>query len=408
MTDDIRALTAQARRGAGEPRVPRARRGASAPRASWRPRSRWRAAGCPGIPGLADAHDLLARILSDQGDLAGAFDAWTSALQLDPMRTQRAQGHRVPLLPRRRLGRGARSPAARRWRSIPTIRRSARRSADGGRAVRAIARGGGGPGESPRATALPSREPAAHAAAPASAGRTPSLFDGIDGGERGLLLIDGNGLRLAGELASPDGDDAGDRVAAQLAGRLAGGGAGDPAARPRELARDRGRVARRPPRAGAAHRGHGAARDPRPLGARSAGSALARRAGRARRAHVAGGAVMTATQDALDRVTRVPGVRGALLVAGDRRAGRGRAAHGRRRRPGRRGAHRRAWSAGWRRTAESAGLRPPVVRPAPRRGGQRARGSRTATTWCSSRWSAPDANLGLARLEMLDAAGRLA
>ncbi len=43
-------------------------------------------------PGLADAHDLLARILSDQGDLAGAFDAWADALRLDPMRTGALKG----------------------------------------------------------------------------------------------------------------------------------------------------------------------------------------------------------------------------------------------------------------------------------------------------------------------------
>ena len=43
-------------------------------------------------PGLADAHDLMARILSDQGDFAGAFDAWSDALRLDPMRTGALKG----------------------------------------------------------------------------------------------------------------------------------------------------------------------------------------------------------------------------------------------------------------------------------------------------------------------------
>jgi predicted regulator of Ras-like GTPase activity (Roadblock/LC7/MglB family) len=37
-------------------------------------------------------------------------------------------------------------------------------------------------------------------------------------GERGLLLVDANGLRLGGRLADEPGDPAGDRVAAQLAG----------------------------------------------------------------------------------------------------------------------------------------------------------------------------------------------
>ena len=48
--------------------------------------------GLSRYPGLADARDLLARILSDQGDLAGAFDAWADALRLDPMRTGALKG----------------------------------------------------------------------------------------------------------------------------------------------------------------------------------------------------------------------------------------------------------------------------------------------------------------------------
>jgi predicted regulator of Ras-like GTPase activity (Roadblock/LC7/MglB family) len=76
---------------------------------------------------------------------------------------------------------------------------------------------------SPAQGAAAAREPATRAEAPsapapAAAPRTPVLFDGVDGGERGLLLIDGNGLRLGGGLASPGGMEAGDRVAAQLAG----------------------------------------------------------------------------------------------------------------------------------------------------------------------------------------------
>jgi predicted regulator of Ras-like GTPase activity (Roadblock/LC7/MglB family) len=49
---------------------------------------------------------------------------------------------------------------------------------------------------------------------PAAAGP----FDQLDGGERGLLLVDANGLRLGGRLAEEAGDPAGDRVAAHLAG----------------------------------------------------------------------------------------------------------------------------------------------------------------------------------------------
>jgi tetratricopeptide (TPR) repeat protein len=48
--------------------------------------------GLSRYPGLADAHDLVARILSDQGDLAGAFDAWADAIRLDPMRSSALKG----------------------------------------------------------------------------------------------------------------------------------------------------------------------------------------------------------------------------------------------------------------------------------------------------------------------------
>jgi predicted regulator of Ras-like GTPase activity (Roadblock/LC7/MglB family) len=44
-----------------------------------------------------------------------------------------------------------------------------------------------------------------------------SPFADLDGGHS-LVLVDANGLRLAGSLPTPDGGDTGDRVAAQLAG----------------------------------------------------------------------------------------------------------------------------------------------------------------------------------------------
>jgi len=50
--------------------------------------------GLARYPALADAHDLVARILGDQGDLAGAFDAWVEALRLDPMRSERRKASR--------------------------------------------------------------------------------------------------------------------------------------------------------------------------------------------------------------------------------------------------------------------------------------------------------------------------
>ena len=68
--------------------------------------------GVSRYPGLADAHDLLARILSDMGDLAGAFDAWSTALQLDPMRAAALKGVGFLYFRAGDCGRGPRSSSA--------------------------------------------------------------------------------------------------------------------------------------------------------------------------------------------------------------------------------------------------------------------------------------------------------
>jgi tetratricopeptide (TPR) repeat protein len=224
VTDDIRALTA---RMAEEPGSLAFLELAEALRRRGQLEAAFKVArgGLSRYPGLADAHDLMARVLSDQGDLAGAFDAWSSALQLDPMRTSALKG--VAFLYFRAGDTAAALDHLQRAMEVdpddPTIRQAFGRMA-AERSAPTPAEGAA-TGPSSRATGLPSSEPAsraeapsAPAPAPAATKRTPGLFDGVDGGERGLLLIDGNGLRLGGELASPDGEEAGDRVAAQLAG----------------------------------------------------------------------------------------------------------------------------------------------------------------------------------------------
>jgi tetratricopeptide (TPR) repeat protein len=219
VTDDIRALTA---RMAEEPGSLAFLELAEALRRRGQLEAAFKVArgGLSRYPGLADAHDLMARVLSDQGDLAGAFDAWSSALQLDPMRTSALKG--IAFL----YFRAGDSAAA-----LDHPQRAMEVDPDDLSIRQAFGRMGAGRAEPSSAqgapAGAPSRQPAMRAEAPsapapapgpASAGRTPGLFDGVDGGERGLLLIDSNGLRLGGELASPDGMEAGDRVAAQLAG----------------------------------------------------------------------------------------------------------------------------------------------------------------------------------------------
>ena len=157
--------------------------------------------GVSRYPGLADAHDLFARILSDMGDLAGAFDAWTSALQLDPMRTGALKG--IAFL----YFRAGDVVAA-----LDHLQRAAQADPDDPSIPVAIERVRGEVRQGGAAHANGAAEPPRRAVAPA----TP--FEGIDGGEQGFLLVDGGGLRLSGALRAPSGEDAGDRVAAQLAG----------------------------------------------------------------------------------------------------------------------------------------------------------------------------------------------
>jgi tetratricopeptide (TPR) repeat protein len=201
VSDDIRALTA---RMADEPSSLAFLELAEALRRRGQLEAACKVArgGVSRYPGLADAHDLLARVLSDMGDLAGAFDAWSAALQLDPMRAAALKG--VGFL----YFRAGDVVAA-----LDHLQRAAQADPDDPSIPIAIARVRSEVRHhaAPRANGV-----AAATAPPAKPPATP--FDGIEGGEQGLLLVDGNGLRLGGSLRVASGEDAGDRVAAQLAG----------------------------------------------------------------------------------------------------------------------------------------------------------------------------------------------
>ncbi len=181
--------------------------------------------GLSRYPGLADAHDLVARILSDQGDLAGAFDAWADALRLDPMRSSALKG-----LAFLYFSAGDVSAA------VEHLARAAEADPDDvtiPMAIARIEREASGKSTGPEAPPPPVPQPptpvapAPSAVMPAPAPVVPaeppaipidSPFADFSEGERGLLLADANGLRLGGTLTAPGGGDAGDRVAAELGG----------------------------------------------------------------------------------------------------------------------------------------------------------------------------------------------
>jgi tetratricopeptide (TPR) repeat protein len=229
VSDDIRALTA---RVADEPTSLAFLELAEALRRRGQLEAAGKVArgGLSRYPGLADAHDLMGRILSDQGDLAGAFDAWADALRLDPMRAGALKG--IAFLYFR-----AGDPAA----AIEHLQRAAEVDPDDISIAQALAkvrresRSWPEPvaaGETPDAAEPPppTAEPAPAVETPSPARPAPTTtpvpqpadesaapFAALDGGHT-VVLVDANGLLLAGSLTTPEGAESGDRVAAELAG----------------------------------------------------------------------------------------------------------------------------------------------------------------------------------------------
>ena len=206
-------------------------------------------------PYLPDAHDVLARIHADRGDLERASDEWEMTLRLDP-----AHAHANLGLGFVEFRRGDLESAERRLSTVPLAEQTPGvaaalahvRSALGARSANGIAAvlpNGSLPAE-PAAVSRPmawteaiaSAEavvvvptPAAPPVAPAlttprstrpvsefpspDPTRTKQLFDSaLEGSDQHALLVDGDGLVLAGAYTDAGGNDVAEVIAAELAG----------------------------------------------------------------------------------------------------------------------------------------------------------------------------------------------
>jgi len=173
-------------------------------------------AGLERHPQLADAHALLARIQTDRHDFEQAFESWSTVLDLVPGHAlahqglgflyfragdfERALSHLEEAL---RLAPGDRSIAH----GIETVRQfAASRAAGGGDGVPkdGAPKDGDGSGNGTGADEVEDEG--------------PSVFRGLEGAGKAVILLDRQGRLLAGGLERPDGTDVAEEVAAFLAG----------------------------------------------------------------------------------------------------------------------------------------------------------------------------------------------
>ena len=187
-------------------------------------------------PHNAEAHDLLARISVDRGDLERAFDEWDMVLRLAPEHAGALKGLGFVCFRSGRLEDAETYLAqALEQRSddqtIATALAHVRAQLDGGSPDAAAALAPGDPGAAAPLPADPAVDlPAADAAsgswdgdaghATAGHGGDPrALFAEVLGdGEQTALLLDAQGLVMAGLYLAPDGRDVAQEVGAELSG----------------------------------------------------------------------------------------------------------------------------------------------------------------------------------------------
>ena len=176
-------------------------------------------------PYLADAHDVLARIHADRGDLERAADEWEMALRLNPAHGPARLGLGFVDFRRGDFENAERRLSAATTDDDPAVAAALAhvRSALSARVpmpaptvesvapatTTAAALPATKPTPAPSVIEFPTPDPAKarHVFAPA-----------LEGSDQAALLVDGDGLVLAGSYADPDGNDVAEIVAAELAG----------------------------------------------------------------------------------------------------------------------------------------------------------------------------------------------
>jgi predicted regulator of Ras-like GTPase activity (Roadblock/LC7/MglB family) len=199
MTDPIRELTTQL---ASDPQSLVFLELGEALRNRGQPAAAYKVArmGVNRYPELAASHDLLARVLADQGDRHAAVEAWRRVLELSPGHVGANKGLAF-------LAFRAGDPEG----ALPFLEAAL----------------GAAPGDEGLTAAVQRVRTALDGAAARRASTpqpgAPSALRGAESFEpfedaRGVVLLDTQGLRLAGTLEAPDGSDVSDAVAAHLQG----------------------------------------------------------------------------------------------------------------------------------------------------------------------------------------------
>lgn len=182
-------------------------------------------------PYVADAHDVLARIHADRGDLERAADEWEMALRLEPSHGPARLGLGFVDFRRGDLESAERRLAAATADDDTSVAAALVhvRSALSARVATDSAPAHAATGEpvSERETPVPAAPVMMTAAPPPVVVEYPTpdpnkarhvFANALEGSDQTALLVDGDGLVLAGAYADANGQDVADVVAAELAG----------------------------------------------------------------------------------------------------------------------------------------------------------------------------------------------